>query len=417
MTHGCRLRHVIDFMTPPVSPTPRVPRTGGLSLLACPAWWRAFVPARTRIDSRERLRILAGTLIGVFLTGLLCHLMEGGVLNRLPWLVAPLGASAVLVFALPAGPMAQPWAVVGGNTLSALVGIAGVHGMHLLGAPEVAAALAVGTSLALMLTLRCLHPPGAAIALMMVLGSIGDPMFAVYPVLINSALLVLAGIVYNNATGRPYPPMQRTPDHSAHAGAQDRVVGVVEADLDAVLKHYNQVLDVSRDDLEALLAQTQLRAYERKLAEVRCADIMSSRDLVTVEFGTPLQDAWALLRERRIKALPVVDRTFRIAGIVTLADFMRAAHLDVYEGFDGKLRQLIRATASVYSDKPEVVGQIMTRNVRVAGEQRRLVELLALFGSTGHHHIPIIGEGERLVGMITQSDLVAALSRAADPAA
>ena len=413
MTHGCRLRRVIYFMTRPAFPAPRVPHAGWLSLLACPAWWRAFVPARTRIDSRERLRILAGTLIGVFLTGLLCHLMGGVALHRLPWLIAPLGASAVLVFALPAGPMAQPWAVVGGNTLSALVGIAGVHGGHLLGFPEVAAALAVGTALALMLTLRCLHPPGAAIALMMVLGSIGDPLFALYPVLINSVFLVLAGIVYNNATGRPYPHMQLTPSNSAHAGAQDRVL---EADLDAVLRHYNQVLDVSRDDLKALLVQTQLRAYERKLAEVRCADIMS-RDLVTVEFGTPLQEAWALLRERRIKALPVVDRTFRIAGIITLADFMRAAHLDVYEGFDGKLRQLIRSTASVYSDKPEVVGQIMTRNVRVAGEQRRLVELLPLFGSTGHHHIPIIGEGERLVGMITQSDLVAALGRAANPAA
>ncbi|MDB5868336.1 MAG: domain containing rane protein [Polaromonas sp.] len=142
-----------------------------------------------------------------------------------------------------------------------------------------------------------------------------------------------------------------------------------------------------------------------------------SRELVTVEFGTPLQEAWALLRERRIKALPVVDRTFRIAGIITLADFMRAAELDVYEGFDEKLRKLVRSTRATHSSKPEVVGQIMTRNVRVAGMQRHLVDLLPLFGSTGHHHIPIIGEGQRLVGMITQSDLVAALGRAADPAA
>ena len=248
---------------------------------------------------------------------------------------------------------------------------------------------------------------------MMVLGGIGDPMFAVYPVLVNSVFLVLAGILYNNATGRPYPHMQLTPGNSAHSGAQDRLL---DADLEEVLRHYNQVLDVSRDDLKVLMAQTQLRAYDRKLAEVRCADIMS-RELVTVEFGTPLQEAWALLRERRIKALPVVDRTFRIADIVTLADFMRAAELDMYDGFDGKLRKLLRTTRSVYSDKPEVVGQIMTRNVRVAGMERHLVELLPLFGSTGHHHIPIIGEGERLVGMITQSDLVTALGRAADPVA
>lgn len=89
----------------------------------------------------------------------------------------------------------------------------------------------------------------------------------------------------------------------------------------------------------------------------------------------------------------------------------------LYEGFDGKLRKLLRTTHSVYSDNPEVAGQIMTRNERVSSMERHLVEVLPLFGSTGHHHIPIIGEGERLVGMITQSDLVAALGRAADPAA
>ena len=397
---------------------PRSPGSGALAAtlgrvaaLFSPAWWRSFRPARTVITRREQLRLVAGALIGIFLTAVLCHLVGDSFPGRQTWLVAPLGASAVLVFALPASPLAQPWAVVGGNTVSALVGIAGVHGVHLLGSPELAAALAVATAIAAMLTFRCLHPPGGAMALMMVMGSIGEPAFAVFPVLINSALLVAAGIAYNNATRRPYPHKQLSPASAVTSGDEQQL----DADLDAVLAHYDQVLDVSRDDLKALLADTRLRAYQRKLADVRCADVMS-RDLVTVEFGTSLQDAWALLRERRVKALPVVDRAFRIAGIVTLADFMRAAELDVYEGFADKLRTLIRSTRSVYSDKPEVVGQIMTRNVRVANMQRHLADLLPLFGSTGHHHIPIIGDGERLVGIITQSDMVAALGRAADPA-
>ena len=308
--------------------------------------------------------------------------------------------------------MAQPWAVVAGNTLSALVGTAFAHGMGFPVLPELAAGLAVATAIVVMLALRCLHPPGGAMALMMVLGGIRDPGFALYPVMLNSVLLVLTGIAYNNATRRSYPHMQLAAGDHALPGHE----GQLDADLDAVLARYNQVLDISRDDLKALLSETQLRAYDRKLADVRCADIMS-RQLVTVEFGTPLQEAWALLRERRIKALPVVDKAFRIAGIITVADFMRAAELDVYEGFDEKLRKLIRTTRGSYSDKPEVVGQIMTRNVRVAGEQRRLVELVPLFGSTGHHHIPIIGDGGKLTGMITQSDLVAALGRAVDPAA
>lgn len=390
----------------PLRPDAR-PARGGLPTIFSRAW-RDFRPPRPGISLRECLRLVIGALVGIFLTALLCRL--AGNTSALPWLVAPLGASAVLVFAMPAGPMAQPWAVVGGNTLSALVGIAGVHGVHLLGSPELAAALAVASAIAVMLALRCLHPPGGATALMMVLGGIGDPSFALYPVLLNSLLLVLAGIAYNHATGRPYPHRQLPP-----AGASGAAVDSdLDADLDAVLARYNQVLDVSRDDLKSLLAQTQLRAYDRKLAELRCADIMS-RELVTVQFGTPLQEAWALLRSRRIKALPVVDRASRIAGIITVADFMRAAELDIYEGFEDKLRTLVRTTRSVYASKPEVVGQIMTRNVRVAGVQRRLLDLIPLFGSTGHHHIPIIGEGERLVGMITQSDVVAALGRAADP--
>ena len=389
------------------------PFRDGFTALLKAGWWRGFLPARTRINNRERLRIVAGSLFGIFLTGLLCfYFGPSSVVQQLPWLVAPLGASAVLVFAVPAGPMSQPWPVVGGNTVSALVGIAGVHGMQLLGSPELAAALAVATAIGVMLALRCLHPPGGAMALMMVLGGIGDPAFALYPVLLNCLLLVLAGIVYNNATRRPYPHSQLKPA----AAPTSPTSQMLDADLDAVLARYNQVLDVSRDDLKALLVETQLRAYERKLTQMRCADIMS-RNLVTVALDTPLQQAWALLRERRIKALPVVDKSLHIVGIITLADFMRAAELDVYEGFGDKLRKLVRTTASVFSSKPEMVSQIMTRNVRVASMERYLVELLPLFGSTGHHHIPIVDEDERLVGMITQSDLVAVLGRAADPAA
>ena len=380
--------------------------SSGSSIIGA-VWLRSFRPARTRVDSRERWRIVLGAFIGVLLTGALSHWGMDVSTASLPWLVAPLGASAVLVFATPASPLAQPWSVVGGNTLSALIGIACARWVA---PPELAAALAVGLAIGLMLALRCLHPPGGASALLMVLGGITNPWFALFPVLLNSLLLALAGIGYNNITRRRYPHAQQ-----AVAQVGSGATRAADTDLDEALARYNQVLDISRDDLQTLLAETQLRAYERKLTDLRCEDIMS-RQLVTVEFGTPLQEAWALLRERGIKALPVVDRSFRIAGIITLADFLRAAELDLHEGFDEKLRKLIRNTRRSHSSKPEVVGQIMTRNVRVASMQRHLVDLVPLFGSTGHHHLPIIGPGERLVGMITQSDLVQALGRAVDPA-
>ena len=348
--------------------------------------------------------MVVGATLGILVTALVCRSVGGTATGAWPWLVAPMGASAVLVFAVPASPLAQPWAVVGGNTLSALVGIACVRW---IGSPELAAALAVGLAIGLMFALRCLHPPGGASALLVALNGVSGPQFALYPVLVNSLLLVTVGMAYNHATRRAYPHSQLP---SATPQARDEEADAVDADLDAVLARYNQVLDISRDDLKALLADAQLSAYQRKLANLRCSDIMS-RTLITVSHQTPLQQAWALFREHRINALPVVDAGGGIVGIVTPADFMRAAEVDGGDGFDARLRKLRGWAEGATPAKREVVGAIMTRKVRVASVNRHLAELIPLFGSTGHHHIPIVDTDGRLVGIVTQSDVVAALSQ------
>jgi CBS domain-containing membrane protein len=183
---------------------------------------------------------------------------------------------------------------------------------------------------------------------------------------------------------------------------------VTEEDLDAVLARYNQVLDVSRDELRELIDRTQRLAHQRRLAHTCCADVMT-RDIATVEYGTPLQQAWMLMREQGVKTLPVVDSGRHVVGIVTLTDFLDAAALDVHPGFDERLRRFMRASRRVHSDKPEVVGQIMTRKVRVTRPHRTLSDLVLLFDSTGHRHIPVVSEEGKLLGMVTQSDVVAAL--------
>ena len=80
---------------------------------------RAWIPGPTVVDARERLRAVAGAALGLLFTALICQLLAGPSASG-NWLIAPLGASAVLVFALPASPLAQPWPVIGGNTLHTL---------------------------------------------------------------------------------------------------------------------------------------------------------------------------------------------------------------------------------------------------------------------------------------------------------
>lgn len=398
----------------PIHPAPLDPAAADA---AEPARWRALLdllrPAPVAANRQEQWRVVLGAALGILLTALLCQLAgaagaAGGA--GWPWLVAPMGASAVLIFAVPASPMAQPWAVVAGNAVSALVGVACARWV---GQPALAAALAVGGAIGLMFLLRCLHPPGGAAALLAVLTGMADPRFVLFPVLANCLVLVAVGMAYNRATGRVYPHRQ-VARGSTHA--RDLEVDAVDADLDAVLARHNQVLDISRDDLKALLQRTQLRGYQRKLARLRCSDIMS-RQPITVRRITPLHEAWALFRQHRIKALPVVDVSGGIVGIVTPADFMRAAEPGGDGDGDGdglarRQRQLQRWATAQAAGSPSVVGQIMARQVRVASMHRHLAELIPLFGSTGHHHIPIVDDADRLVGIVTQSDVVAALARA-----
>jgi CBS domain-containing membrane protein len=317
--------------------------------------------------------------------------------------VAPIGASAVIVFALPSSPLAQPWAVIGGNTISALAGIAAVHLLQAHGGSLAAMVLGGALAAALMVALRCLHPPGGAAAVLVALGAVQDWRFAFVPVCLDSLLLVLIGVVYNRATGKAYPHAP-IPARPGPAGR------FTDADIDRVLGRWNQVLDVPRDELHALLESAEAEAYRRRVDTLSCSEVMS-RDVAAVEDGTPLDEAWALLRRRGVKALPVVDRWRNVVGVITLADFLDGAGLDHHEGVGERLRKLLKPTTGLTSDKPEVVGQLMTRRVQVVSANASLAALVPVFSVTGHHHLPVVDEKLKLVGIITQTDLVRALQR------
>ncbi len=376
------------------------------------SFFTAFVPAAGTASAAERLRACGGALLGLLITGIVAHVLLG---ENAIWLVAPMGASSVLLFCLPASPLAQPWSVIGGNVVSALVGAACVRWLgHALPQPalaSVATALAIGA----MFSLRCLHPPGGAAALTSVIGGpavhAAGWSFAFGPVLIDSLLLVAAAIAYNNLTGRRYPHSQVVTHANPHATKDDVPtvrLGFQPQDLDDVLKRYGQVLDISRDDLEALFLQTELRAYQRRFGVISCGDIMS-KDVVTAEFATSLAEAWRAMRAHHIAAVPVLNPARRVIGIVTQGDFLRHSGLDDYRSMRTRLRDFLRPSGKSHSEKAEVVGQIMTARPRVARLDTPIVDLVPLMADSGLHHIPVVDGEERFAGIVTQSDVVAAL--------
>jgi CBS domain-containing membrane protein len=189
---------------------------------------------------RELLRGAIGGLIGIGLTALLSrHLLSADA--ALPWLIAPMGASTVLLFAVPASPFARPWPVLGGHLTAAAIGLVahrlGGEGWLTIGA-------AVGLAIAAMGLLRCLHPPAGGTAVLMVLGSpaitAAGWTFLAVPIALNAALLLAFAAAYHRLTGHTYP--HRAP-----------------ADLEAVLADWDEVLDISAADLDALIQAVDRR--------------------------------------------------------------------------------------------------------------------------------------------------------------
>jgi len=219
-------------------------------------WMKPLLPGTHLVP---RLLACLGAAIGIALTVFLCRQFP---LSDVPFIVAPIGASAVLVYAVPASPLAQPWSVVGGNILSTLVGVATAKVV-----PDVAlaAGLAVGGAIFAMSAFRCLHPPGGAAALTAV---IGGPVvhaagfgFAFAPVAINSIALVSLGMFFHRATGHSYP--HQAPLPAQQIDALRAAAGFQVEDIDKALDELPDSIDISRDDLDLLLARAEAYARER----------------------------------------------------------------------------------------------------------------------------------------------------------
>lgn len=201
---------------------------------------------------------MLGALFGIGAASLICRLWLGDAPNSLPFLIAPMGASAVLVFALPASPLAQPWPVIGGNLVSALVGITL---FHLVPEPNLAAGLAVGMAIGVMALLRCLHPPGGAVALTAVIGGSAIHAagfhYALVPVALNSAILVGLAWVFHKATRHSYP-------HRAVPTPAQANRDITAEDIRAALGTYEEIIDVNPDDLLMLLRAAEAKAEARR---------------------------------------------------------------------------------------------------------------------------------------------------------
>lgn len=367
-----------------------------------------FVPRLAQVSLLERARSACGALLGVLCTGLVARAAVGSGAD-LPILIAPMGASAVLLFAVPASPLAQPWSILGGNMVAALVGVtAAAHFSDVM----VAGAVAVAVAIALMMLLGCLHPPSGAVALTAVLGghAIRDLgyTFVVWPVGANSLLLLICALLFNNLTGRTYPHVAPAPGKGATEPGASAGTGLNRDDIDAALAQFDEVLDIDPGDLQAILRRAQVHASLRQSGETTCASLVrrSTRALAP---DTPLRDALATLRHHRITMLPVTDENARVLGVVTQNDL-----IDKTVGWERRAPRLTLgwriALMFQHGRAPHgIVADVMTTGCVTLQPHTTAGQAAWLMMQGGLHQAPVVGSDGRLIGIVDQMELIGAM--------
>jgi len=186
-------------------------------------------------------------------------------------MLTSMGASAVLLFAVPHGALSQPWAVIGGHLVSALIG---VTCQKLFPDQTWTAALAVGLAVGAMHYLRCIHPPGGATALAAVIGG-GEVHALGYhyllaPVLINLAAILLMALAFNALfPWRRYPAhLHKRRQTSPITQPAQRQFELTQEDLYAAMGQLNSYVDITSESLTELLELAKQHA-ERNITHPR----------------------------------------------------------------------------------------------------------------------------------------------------
>lgn len=359
-----------------------------------------FIPPASNLKFKSQFI----SVIGSFFSILAVAISAIYLTSNSPILLASMGASVVILLFAPQSPFAQPWAFIVGQLASAFVGVT----CALYVTPFwLASSLAVSISIGVMLCLRCLHPPGAATALAPVIGSTAiveyGYKFLLMPVLCNVIVLFVMVIIINCWwLKRDYPqlfkPIVPTSDPS-----------LSQQDIQQALKTGGEFIDANVNQLHELLLNAERQKLKRLHSDITCADIMTKK-IFTVEYGDEVEMAWQKMHHEKLKAIPVVDKANRVIGIVTWADFFKFVEMSPYVSFQEKFLTFIRRTAAVTTNKPEVVGHLMNKQVVVLSETTPITDLIQLFSTQKHQQIPIVNNENKLSGMVFQADLIAVLN-------
>lgn len=190
---------------------------------------------------------------------------------------------------------------------------------------------------------------------------------------------------------------------------QQKDVDISDEDLRAALKEIRTYVDITEEDLKTIYSIALRHAQERLARKVLVRDVMTEK-AISVRKYDDIHEAARLLSENRVSGLPVVDAENIVTGVVTEADILSTAGLKEGHSFRDILRHILGEPLPGRR-RGHIVGDIMTSPAITTRPEAEISEVAKILDEKRIKRLPVVDDGNRLIGIISRADIVRAMKK------
>ncbi len=181
---------------------------------------------------------------------------------------------------------------------------------------------------------------------------------------------------------------------------------IADEDIFAAMQEISGYLDITPGDFKEVYQLAWRHARERLLHNAKAREIMT-RDVAAVQVDTPLKEVAALMAQRGVSGVPVLDAGDRVVGVISEKDFLRSMSAGGITSFMGVVAQCLQEKGcKALGIRQGKAADLMSAPAVTVGEDTPVLEVIKLFKEKGINRVPVLDFQGRLTGIVSRGDLL-----------
>ena len=185
-------------------------------------------------------------------------------------------------------------------------------------------------------------------------------------------------------------------------------VDISDDDIVEAMKDLRGYLDITTGDFKELYRLAYRHAYDRITRHMKARDVMT-KEVFTVTGDMPLREVAALMAEKGVAGVPVLDARGAVAGVISEKDFLSRMGGEGARGFMGLVAECLKGKGCVaVAVRAQKAEDIMSSPAITVGEDVPVIEIAGLFTAKKINRVPVLDTEGKLKGIVSRADIVRA---------